>query len=207
VLWPVQPVVDLVPSRAAGHSDIRLATNGQLSAGRGDWDSLAAVLRHEAEALRRRPRFPAGGTARRRSRGTGGICDSALRSSLPSAIARRSHSSGRSPVLSCKLANPRGSLPIPAPLAQARADELQRHLARFTGHEQVRVRPYGKHLLIQMHRGDDVVDTVARLTELDAIATLFRSHTGRWEPLPITGDLKQAADSVATLLAPFLSAE
>ncbi len=34
----------------------------------------------------------------------------------------------------------------------------QRHLVRLTGHEQARVRPYGKHLLIQMHRGDDVVD-------------------------------------------------
>ena len=28
------------------------------------------------------------------------------------------------------------------------------------------MRPYGKHLLIQMHR-DDGVDTVARLTEVD----------------------------------------
>jgi hypothetical protein len=97
---------------------------------------------------------------------------------------------------------------MPTLLAQARADELQRHLARLTGHEQARVRPYGKHLLIQMHRGDDV-DTVARLTELarNRYTAAFRSHTGRWEPLPINGDLKQAADSVATLLAPFLTAE
>jgi len=70
------------------------------------------------------------------------------------------------------------------------------------------VRPYGKHLLIQMHRGDDV-DTVARLTQLarNRYSAAFRSHAGRWEPLPINGDLKQAADSVATLLAPFLTAE
>lgn len=98
---------------------------------------------------------------------------------------------------------------MPALLAQARADELQRYLARLTGHEQARVRPYGKHLLIQMHRGDEVVDTVARLTELtrNRYSAAFRSHTGRWEPLPISGDLKQAADSVATLLAPFLTTE
>jgi hypothetical protein len=70
------------------------------------------------------------------------------------------------------------------------------------------VRPYGKHLLIQMHRGDDV-DTVARLTQLarNRYSAAFRSHTGRWEPLPINGDLKQATDAVATLLAPFLTAE
>ena len=70
------------------------------------------------------------------------------------------------------------------------------------------MRPYGKHLLIQMHRGDDV-DTVARLTELarNRYTAAFRSHTGRWEPLPINDDLEQAADSIATLLAPFLTAE
>lgn len=70
------------------------------------------------------------------------------------------------------------------------------------------MRPYGKHLLIQMHRDDDV-DTVARLTELarNRYTAAFRSHTGRWEPLPINGDLEQAADSIVTLLAPFLAAE
>ena len=98
---------------------------------------------------------------------------------------------------------------MPALLAQARADELQRHLSRLTGHEQARVRPYGKHLLIQMRRNDDSVDTVARLTQLtrNRYAAAFRSHTGRWEPLPINGDLERAANSVATLLAPFLTKE
>lgn len=91
---------------------------------------------------------------------------------------------------------------MPDILAQARAAELQRHLAQLTGHDHARVRPYGKHLLIQMHR-DDGVDAVARLTELarNRYGAAFRSHTGRWEPLPIAGDLKQAADAVATLLA------
>ena len=93
---------------------------------------------------------------------------------------------------------------MPAILAQARAAELQRHLAQLTGHDHARVRPYGKHLLIQMLR-DDNVDTVARLTELarNRYGAAFRSHTGRWEPLPIEGDLKQAADAVTTLLAPY----
>jgi hypothetical protein len=93
---------------------------------------------------------------------------------------------------------------MPDILAQARAADLQRHLAQLTGHDHARVRPYGKHLLIQMHR-DDNVDTVARLTELarNRYVAAFRSHTGRWEPLPIEGDLKQAADAVTTLLAPY----
>ncbi len=54
---------------------------------------------------------------------------------------------------------------MPTPLAQASAAELQRHLAELTGHTVAHVRPYGKHLLIQMQR-DDAVDTVARLTEV-----------------------------------------
>jgi hypothetical protein len=68
------------------------------------------------------------------------------------------------------------------------------------------VRPYGKHLLIQMHR-DDSVDTVARLTEIarNKYTAAFRSHTGRWEPLPaLAADLKQTAELVTTLLAPYL---
>jgi hypothetical protein len=95
---------------------------------------------------------------------------------------------------------------MPAPLAQVQATELQRHLAELTGHGAAHVRPYGKHLLIQMHR-DDSVDTVARLTEVarDKYTAAFRSHTGRWEPLPASAaDLRQSAQLVTTLLAPYL---
>ena len=89
--------------------------------------------------------------------------------------------------------------------AQAKAAELQRQIATLTGHELARVKPYGKHLLIQMHR-DDGVDTVARLTELgrNAYSSEFRSHTGRWEPLPGTSDLATTADLVVSLLSPYL---
>lgn len=88
--------------------------------------------------------------------------------------------------------------------AQAKAAELQRQIATLTGHELARVKPYGKHLLIQMHR-DDGVDTVARLTELgrNAYSSAFRSHTGRWEPLPGTSDLATTTDLVISLLGPY----
>ena len=95
---------------------------------------------------------------------------------------------------------------MPASLVQANAAELQRHLASLTGHTSAHVRPYGKHLLIQMHR-DDSVDTVARLTEVarEKYTVAFRSHTGRWEPLPASAaDLKQTAEIVTTLLATYL---
>ncbi len=88
--------------------------------------------------------------------------------------------------------------------AQAKAAELQRQIATLIGHELARVKPYGKHLLIQMHR-DDGVDTVARLTELghNSYSSAFRSHTGRWEPLPGTGDLATTTDLVVSLLSPY----
>jgi len=88
--------------------------------------------------------------------------------------------------------------------AQAKAAELQRQIATLTGHELARVKPYGKHLLIQMHR-DDGVDTVARLTELgrNSYSSAFRSHTGRWEPLPGTGNLTTTTNLVVSLLGPY----
>ena len=84
---------------------------------------------------------------------------------------------------------------MPTPHAQGKAAELQRQLTTLTGHQHARVKPYGKHLLIQIHRigsdgDDDEVNTIARLTELGrtSYSSAFRSHTGRWEPLPGTGD-------------------
>jgi hypothetical protein len=89
--------------------------------------------------------------------------------------------------------------------ARARAAELQREIATLAGHKLAQVKPYGKHLLIQMHR-DDRIDTVARLTELarNTYSAAFRSHTGRWEPLPGRGDLATTAALVVLLLRPYL---
>lgn len=96
---------------------------------------------------------------------------------------------------------------MPTPRVQGKAAELQRQLATLTGHQSARVKPYGKHLLIQM-RGDgndDSVDTIARLTELgrNSYSSAFRSHTGRWEPLPGTSDLATTAELVVSLLSPY----
>ena len=88
--------------------------------------------------------------------------------------------------------------------AQRHAAELQRQLATLMGHSLAKVRPYGKHLLIQMQR-DAAADTIARLTEIgrNTYSSAFRSHTGRWEPLPGSGDLATTADLVVTLPAPY----
>src|SRR5665213_1949059 len=83
--------------------------------------------------------------------------------------------------------------------AKAKAAELQRQIATLTGHDMAQVKPYGKHLLIQMHR-DDGVDTIARLTALarNSYSSAFRSHTGRWElriSANVTGDFGNVTDS------------
>jgi hypothetical protein len=99
---------------------------------------------------------------------------------------------------------------MPKPLARGKAAELQRQLATLTGHQHARVKPYGKHLLIQIHSAgtdgdDDNVDTIARLTELgrNSYSSAFRSHTGRWEPLPGIGDLATTTELVVSLLRPY----
>lgn len=94
---------------------------------------------------------------------------------------------------------------MPTLEVQRKATELQRQLATLTGHDQATVRPYGKHLLIQMP-SDDTVHTVARITAVsrNTYSSAFRSHTGRWEPLPGRGDLAETAKLVVALLAPYL---
>lgn len=94
---------------------------------------------------------------------------------------------------------------MPATLLPDQAAELQRLLAELTGHTAAHVRPYGKHLLIQMRR-DNALDTVARLTETarSHYTAAFRTHSGRWEPLPAAGNMQQTAEAVVAMLAPYL---
>jgi hypothetical protein len=91
------------------------------------------------------------------------------------------------------------------PKPTSRAPELQHQLRQILGHDQIKVKPYGKHLLIQLVTNDEA-DTMARLTELGrgTYGASFRALTGRWEPLPGTGPLKEMANLVTTLIGPYL---
>jgi len=85
------------------------------------------------------------------------------------------------------------------------ATTLQSRLRSLLGHEQVVTQAYGRHLLIK--RLDDAESTVvARLTEIGhhRYGAAFRSHSGRWEPLPATGTLDEMAEVVTSLLLPYL---
>ena len=94
---------------------------------------------------------------------------------------------------------------MPKQKPTSRAPELQQQLRQILGHDQITVKPYGNHLLIQLVQSGEV-DTMARLTDLGhgAYGAAFRSMTGRWEPLPGTGPLKEMAELVTTLIGPYL---
>lgn len=94
---------------------------------------------------------------------------------------------------------------MPAIPTKHYAAELQRKLHSLLGHDQIVTQAYGRHLLIK-RRDDEESTVVARLTELapNRYSAAFRSHTGRWEPLPGTGSLDEMADVVVTLLQPYL---
>ncbi|MGT2455389.1 hypothetical protein ACU4GI_19945 [Cupriavidus basilensis] len=94
---------------------------------------------------------------------------------------------------------------MPALPAKHYTAELQRQLRSLLGHEQIITQAYGRHLLIK--RLDDEEPTVAaRLTELgrNRYGAVFRSHSGRREPLPGAGSLDEMAPVVVTLLQPYL---
>ncbi|MFM0328017.1 hypothetical protein [Caballeronia glebae] len=94
---------------------------------------------------------------------------------------------------------------MPAIPTKHYAAELQRQLRSLLGHGQIVTQAYGRHLLIK-RLDDDESTVVARLTELarNRYSAAFRSHTGRWEPLPGTGSLEEMAEVVVTLLQPYL---
>jgi hypothetical protein len=89
--------------------------------------------------------------------------------------------------------------------AKACAVELQRQLRKSLGHDQIIAQAYGRHLLIK-RLDDDVPTVVARLTELgsNSYGAAFRSHSGRWEPLPDSGSLSEMAQMLVRNLQPYL---
>jgi hypothetical protein len=69
------------------------------------------------------------------------------------------------------------------------------------------------HVTVRSERGhlnifadEDCVDAVARLTPIGAntYGLSFHSHTGKWEPMPFAGTLSDLAETVVTVLSPYL---
>lgn len=90
------------------------------------------------------------------------------------------------------------------PGAEAEASKLQELMSDHLGHEQIKVRPNGQHLVLEAVC-DDATEPVARLTRLgqSRYGLSFRQHTGRWEPVPLSGTLEEVADGAAQLFAAY----
>lgn len=82
--------------------------------------------------------------------------------------------------------------------------ELQNKIRDLLGHEQVEVHSSGIHFLLQLIE-DDAAETIARITKIgpNLYGAAFRTHKGRWEPLPIEGkDLLKVGETVVDMLRP-----
>jgi len=93
---------------------------------------------------------------------------------------------------------------MPKPGAALAASDVETKLRKILGHEAVTVKPYGRHFLIQMDDNGQP-DTVARITQLDprTYGASFKSHTGRWDPLPEEGTRDEMIAMLAEELGPY----
>jgi len=82
------------------------------------------------------------------------------------------------------------------------AEQLRQAINALGDYAHVNVRTERGHL--NVYAGD--TDPVARLTPLDArqYGLSFHTHTGRWEPMPFTGDIPHLANVMVSVLEPYL---
>ena len=91
---------------------------------------------------------------------------------------------------------------------QSIAAEIQSQLRKAMEHDHIKVQPHGKHFLIQLEL-EDGLETVARISSITSrsYSAAFRTHTGRWEPVPDEGTLEDMIRLVHTLFGPYLTLE
>ena len=83
-------------------------------------------------------------------------------------------------------------------------EEQLRHCIHALGdYADVEIRANRGHLNI----GQDPDDPVARATPVGGgqYGLSFRSHTGRWEPMPVVGNLEVIAQAAVDMLGPYLA--
>ena len=93
---------------------------------------------------------------------------------------------------------------MPQPLAAAA--DIATKIAKILGHEAVKVKPYGRHFLIQIDDNGQL-DTIARLTQINpkTYGVSFKSHTGRWDPLQEEGSRDEMIAMLVEELGPYLN--
>ncbi len=86
------------------------------------------------------------------------------------------------------------------------AARLQTLLQARGDYGHVAVRARAGHLLIEVQDSRGEKDVVARAESLGGgqYGLSFKSHTGRWEPMPVQGPLEDIAHGLTDLLGPYL---
>jgi len=81
------------------------------------------------------------------------------------------------------------------------------HLIRNRGdYSHVHVHARAGHLVVKTQDSQGAQAIVARATPIGAgvYDLSFRTHTGRWEPMPISGVMEQIVEGLLDLLGPYL---
>lgn len=88
---------------------------------------------------------------------------------------------------------------------RANAERLLALIRQARDYRHVEVCAHGQHLIVELIHNDER-EPVARATRLDnhRYGLSFRSHTGRWEPMPIAGDLEEIARALTEELGTYL---
>ena len=96
--------------------------------------------------------------------------------------------------------------PQPSGMLESHAVRLQEILRARGQYGHVTVRAARGHLLIEVNAAAALPDVDARATPLGAgtFGLSFRTHTGRWEPMPVVGPLDEVAAAVTDLLGPYI---
>jgi hypothetical protein len=94
-------------------------------------------------------------------------------------------------------------------LGSIAAAQLQALVRARGSYAHVCVRARGTQLLIETEDGEGGQEVLARASPLGGAqyGLSFRSHTGRWDPLPVQGTLEEIAQGLISLLGPYLEQE
>ncbi len=86
------------------------------------------------------------------------------------------------------------------------AVRLERLMHARGDYAHVTIRAQGHHLVVEVDDGSGAKDPTARATSLGGglYGVSFRSHTGRWEPVPIQGTLEDVAEALTVEFGPYL---
>ena len=93
-----------------------------------------------------------------------------------------------------------------SPRGERAARELEAMLRARGDGANVDVTERAGHLEIAVKLDDGTSQVLARATSIgiDQYGLSFRKHTGRWEPMPVSGDLRAIAQGITDFLAPYL---